>query len=164
MAWFQSIRFRLMGLIALLVITALAVASGGGYYFSDKYLGESLNQTERAVAETAITRIQGEMQTGMIQLEELANTARVQSGDKAQIQTALTGLFQRSGRFDHVFYAAMDGTSVSDEGVTGQYADREYFKKSGRNEKTIHLGPVDLPDDRQAVGGHDRAGPESRDQ
>ena len=82
-----------MGLIALLVVTALAVASGGGYYFSEKYLGESLDQTERSVAETAITRIQGEMQTGMMQLEELANTARVQSGDKAQIQNALTGLF-----------------------------------------------------------------------
>ena len=54
MSWFQSIRFRLMGLIALLVITALAVVSGGGYYFSEKYLGESLDQTERAVA-AAIT-------------------------------------------------------------------------------------------------------------
>ena len=142
MAWFQSIRFRLMGLIAVLVITALAVASGGGYYFSDKYLGESLNQTERAVAETAITRIQGEMQTGMVQLEELANTARVQSGDKAQIQNALTGLFQRSGRFDHVFYAAMDGTSVSDEGVTGQYADREYFKKVVETKKPYISDPL----------------------
>ncbi len=142
MSWFQSIRFRLMGLIALLVITALAVVSGGGYYFSEKYLGESLDQTERAVAETAITRIQGEMQTGMVQLEELANTARVQSGDRAQLQPALTSLFQRSGRFDHVFYAAMDGASVSDEGTTGQYADREYFKKVVETKKPYISDPL----------------------
>ena len=142
MTGFQSIRFRLMGLIALLVIAALAVVSGGGYYFSEKYLGESLNQTERAVAENAITRIQGEMQTGMIQLEELANTARVQSGDKAQIQTALTGLFQRSGRFDHVFYAALDGKSLNDAGATGQYADREYFKKVVETKKPYISDPL----------------------
>ena len=142
MAWFQSIRFRLMGLIALLVITALAVASGGGYYFSEKYLGESLDQTERAVAENAITRIQGEMQTGMMQLEELANTARVQSGDKALIQNALTGLFQRSGRFDHVFYAALDGTSLNDAGAVGQYADRDYFKKVIETKKPYISDPL----------------------
>ena len=142
MAWFQSVRFRLMGLIALLIIVALAVVSGGGYYFSEKYLGESLDQTERSVAETAITRIQGEMQTGMIQLEELANNDRVQSGDKAQILPALSSLFQRSGRFDHVFYAAMDGTSVSDEGVAGQYADREYFKRVVETKKPYISNPL----------------------
>ena len=139
---FQSIRFRLMGLIALLVVAALAVVSGGGYYFSEKYLGESLEQTERAVAENAITRIRGEMETGLVQLDELAHTARVQSGDKALLQPALLSLFQRSGRFDHVFFAAPDGTSINDEGAVGQYGDREYFKKVLETKKPYISNPL----------------------
>ena len=139
---FQSIRFRLMGLIALLVVVALAVVSGGGYYFSEKYLTESLEQTERAVAENAITRIRGEMETGLVQLEELASTDKVQSGDTTLLQPALLSLFQRSGRFDHVFFAAVDGKSISDEGTVGQYADREYFKKVLQTQKPYISDPL----------------------
>ncbi len=139
---FQSIRFRLMGLIALLVVAALAAVSGGGYYFSEKYLEESLEQTEKAVADNAITKIRGEMESGVLVLNELANTARVQSGDKAALQPALKSLFERSGRFDHVFFAALDGTSINDAGAVGQYGDREYFKKVVETQKPYISEPL----------------------
>ena len=131
-----------MGLIALLVVGAMVIVSGGGYYFSEKYLGESLEQTEQAVAENAITRIKAEVELGVAQLDELANTARVQSGDKVQIQPALQSLFKRSGRFDHVFFAALDGTSINDAGAVGQYGDREYFKKVVETKKSYISEPL----------------------
>ena len=138
----QSIRFRLMGLIALLVVGAMLVVSGGGYYFSKKYLEESLEQTEKSIAETAITRIQMEMETAMIQLEEVANVAVVESGNKVLIHPVLADMHQRSGKFDHVFFASLDGVSVNDAGVAGQYADREYFKKVAETKKPYVSDPL----------------------
>jgi len=125
----QSIRFRLMALIALLVVGTLFVVSGSGYYISGKYLKESLDNTEKAIAGSAAAHVQGEFENDLLQLDDLANTARVQSADKEKIGPALKDYHQRMGTLDHVFFASLDGASINEENVTGNYADREYFKK-----------------------------------
>ena len=129
MSFTHSIRFRLMSLMAVFVVGTLLAVSGAGYYFAEKYLEESLNQTEQAVAATAAAKIQAEMGTIVTQLEDLSSVPRLQSGDKAQIATALKENHERLGKFDHIFFADLSGASISDENVAGQYADREYFKR-----------------------------------
>ena len=142
MKFTQSIRFRLMRQIAVLVIGALLVTSGAGYYFAQKYLEESLSQTEQAVAATAAAKIHAEMEIAVIQLEDLANTTQLQSGDKTQIVPVLKENHQRFGKFDHVFFADPTGASVSDENITGQYADREYFQKVAQTKKSYISEPL----------------------
>lgn len=129
MKFTQSIRFRLMSIIAFLVVGTLLVVSGSGYYIAEKYLKQSLDQTEQAIAVSASTYVKVELEKNVIQLQDLANTARVQSGDKANILPALKDYYQRIGEFDHVFFASLDGMAINDAGTVTNYSDREYFKK-----------------------------------
>lgn len=129
MKFTQSIRFRLMSLIAALVAGTLLVVCGAGYYFAQKYLSESLEQTEQAVADNAAAHIQSELDIVIIQLQDLASTDRLQSGDKTLILPALREAHQRIGKFDHLFFASPDGLAVNDAGNSNNYSDREYFQK-----------------------------------
>ena len=125
----HSIRFRLMCLIAGLVVGTLLVVSGIGYYFSEKYLEESLNQTEQAVAASAAAHVDSELSMAITQLEDLASIARLQSGDKIQIQPALQEAMQRIGKYDDIVFSSLDGSTINGAGVVINVADREYFNK-----------------------------------
>jgi len=125
----QSIRFRLMSIIALLVVGTLLVVSGSGYYFSEKYLKESLDQSEQAIAAKASAHVQSELEQDLTQLSDLANSDRVKSSDKVKIQPALKDYHQRVGAFDHVFFATLDGDAINEDNTSANYLDREYFKK-----------------------------------
>lgn len=125
----QSIRFRLMAIIAALVVGTLIVVSGSGYYIAQKHLKQSLNQSEQAIAESAAAYVKTELETALLQLEDLANTARIQSGDKAQMLPALSDYHRRIGKFDHVFFASLDGNGFNELGKGFNYSDREYFQK-----------------------------------
>ncbi|MBP2632253.1 MAG: mcpB 3 [Firmicutes bacterium] len=129
MKFTQSIRFRLMSIIAFLVVGTLLVVSGSGYYIAEKYLKQSLDQSEQAIAASAATYVKVELEKNILQLEDLANTARVQSGNKANMIPALKDYYQRIGDFDHVFFASLDGMAINDANTVTNYSDREYFKK-----------------------------------
>jgi methyl-accepting chemotaxis protein len=131
----HSIRFRLMSLIAVLLVGTLVVVSGAGYYFAEKYLEESQNQTEQAVATTAAATIKSEMELAITQLEGLSNVARLQSGDKAQILPALQEAHQKIGRFDHTFFASLDGIAINEAGDVINNSDREYFQTVVKTQK-----------------------------
>lgn len=126
---YQSIRFRLMGLIALLVVGTLLVVSGAGYYFSEKYLEESLDKTEQAVAATAAATIKAEMEASVLQLIEVANTTELKSGDKALILPVLKDAHQRFNKFDHILFGSLDGNAFTESDDKLNVADREHFKK-----------------------------------
>jgi methyl-accepting chemotaxis protein len=50
-----------MSIIALLVVVTLLVVSGSGYYFSEQYLKESLDQSEQAIAAKASAHVQSQL-------------------------------------------------------------------------------------------------------
>ncbi|MEN6564843.1 MAG: methyl-accepting chemotaxis protein [Veillonellales bacterium] len=137
----HSIRFRLMRLIGILVVGTLLVVSGVSYYFSEKYLQESLDQTEQSTVTAAAAHVKTELSTSLIQLEDLASMERVQSGDKGQIQLALNEAQQRIGKFDHIFFASPDGQSINDAGNGSGSFDREYFQKVIQTKKSYISEP-----------------------
>lgn len=132
----QSIRFRLMCLIAALVVGTLLIVSGVGYYISEKYLDESLNQTEQAIAANAVAHVQSDINIAITHLEDLASIARVQNGDKAQIAPALQEAYQRIGNFDDIVYVSLDGSAISRTNVVIDVSDREYFQQVVSTKKT----------------------------
>lgn len=125
----KSIQFRLISLIGILVICTLLAVSGASYYFSEKYLENSLNQTEQALSGAAANHVKSEIIAAMIQLEDLASEPRVMSGDKEQMLPAMKDAHQRLGKFDHIFYAPADGISLSEAGDVTKVNDRDYFQK-----------------------------------
>jgi len=139
---YQSIRFRLMGLIAFLVVGTLLVVSGAGFYFSEKYLEESMDQTERAVAATAAATIKADMETSLLQLVELANTTELKSGGKTQILPVLKAAHQRFNKFDHVIYASLDGSAYTEDDEKFSVADRAHFKKVVETKQPYISDPI----------------------
>lgn len=129
MKMMQSIRFRLMSLIAALVVGTLLVVSGVGYYFSDKFLEESLNQTQAVVGSSTAAHVQTEMESSLLRLEDVAMMAEVQSGDKTRMVPVLKTALQRIGKFDDIIFASLDGGTINGEQFTTNIAEREYFQK-----------------------------------
>ncbi|MDR3588767.1 MAG: methyl-accepting chemotaxis protein [Negativicutes bacterium] len=136
MKWYQSIRIRLMLIIGTLLVCTLLVVSGISYYFAEQYLETSLASNETALAANAISRVKGEIDKMVIQIEDLAAQARVRSGDKDQFLTSLAETKQRAGKFDDVFFATLDGTAINNAGAPLQVGDREYFKKVVETKKS----------------------------
>jgi methyl-accepting chemotaxis protein len=118
-----------MTLIGALVVGTLLLVSCTGYYFSEKSLRESLNQTEEAVVSKAVAHVQSELALSMSQLQDLASIARLQSGDKTQIQPALKEAQQRLDKFDDISFASPDGMLINAANFTVNVSEREFFKK-----------------------------------
>lgn len=128
MKMLHSIRFRLMMIIALILIGTLVVVSGVSYYYAHKYLSESLDETELSVASSAAAQVKSEMDISLTQLTDLASIARLQTGDKTQILPALKEAHQRIDKFDHTFFASLDGIAMNETGESLNISDREYFQ------------------------------------
>lgn len=128
MKWYHSIRFRLMMVIASLLVGTLLVVSGTSFYFARQYLAQSIDATEASVASDTAFRIKADMDQLIIQLEDLASIARLQSGDKTQILPAIQEAHKRIGRFDSVLFASPDGMSINEVNAPINITDRPYFK------------------------------------
>ena len=135
MKWYHSIRFRLMMIIGSLLIGTLLVVSGTSYYFARQYLSDSIDANEMSIAADYSFRIQSSMNTLIVQLEDLASIARLQSGDKAQIAPALQETHKRLGKFESILFASPDGVSINESNAIISVADRSYFKKALETKK-----------------------------
>ncbi len=129
MKWYHSIRFRLMMIIASLIASALVIVAGTSYYYASQYLSASIDATEEAVATNVSLRIKTDIEMLSLQLEDLASIARMQTGDKVQIQPALSEAHKRIGKFESIVFVSPDGMSLSETGTAVSLADRDYFKK-----------------------------------
>ena len=141
MKWYQSVRFKLLLIIAALLIGTQVVVSGTSYYFASQYLLESVDRLEFSVAAEAVLRIKSEMDVQLTQLEDLASIARLQSGDKTQILPALQEAQKRIGKFETILFASPDGLSINDQATVISITDRDYFKKV-MDTKTAYISDV----------------------
>jgi len=124
-----SIQARLLLVLLPFFILSFGVLSGISYYLSQQSLAKSVDETAMAVGTDYANRVQGDMRENLIGLEGIAGTARIRSGDKAQIMDALVQGAKQLAKMDNVIYIALDGSAMRSDGTTGQLGDREYFKK-----------------------------------
>lgn len=129
MKWYHSVRYRLLMIIATLLLSTLIVVSGTSFYFAQQYLKDSIDATENSVADNFSFRIKTDMNILVVQLEDLASIARLQSGDKAQILPAISEAHKRIGKFESILYASLDGLSINESGSPINVVDRDYFKR-----------------------------------
>ncbi|MDF2500503.1 MAG: mcpB 1 [Anaerosporomusa subterranea] len=125
----KSVQTRLLLWLLPLIFVVLSVLSGVSYYISKQSLDQSIGETAEAIGTDYGYRIKGSIQELMIQLEDMAKTQTFRTGtDKAQITAAMAEIQKRIG-FETVLYISPDGSAIRGDGTTGQYRDREYFKK-----------------------------------
>jgi len=125
----KNIQTRLLlGLLPLIFIV-LGVLSGISYYIAEQALEKSVNETAMAVGSDYSNRIRNEMEEVMVRLDDLARVQAIKTGsDKTQAVAAMAET-QKIVGFETVLLIAPDGSAIRADGTTGQYGDREYFKK-----------------------------------
>lgn len=126
---FKNIQTRLLLALLPLIFIVLGILSGVSYYIAERALEKSVNETAMAVGSDYSNRIKSEMQDVMVRLDDLARVTAIRTGgDRAQAVAAMAETQQIVG-FETVLFIAPDGSAVRGDGTTGQYGDREYFKK-----------------------------------
>lgn len=138
----KSVQNRLLLYLLPLIFVVLSVLSGTSYFIANQSLTESVHDTAMAVGTDYSMRIQGSIREIMIQLEGLAATPVARTGtDKAQIIAAMTDI-QKAIGFETVLFITPDGSGLRSDGTTGQYSDREYFKKVLSTQKSYVSDPL----------------------
>ncbi|MBP2658392.1 MAG: mcpB 1 [Firmicutes bacterium] len=132
---FQSIRFRFMGTIGLLMIITLLLVAGSSYYFANKYLRTSLNENQQVVANEATSELKRIIDIAFVHVENIAVSPQIQSEDINQIVPYLGAEYKRIGIFDNIAYVKMDGSAVNNKGGVANVKEREYFKKVVQTQK-----------------------------
>jgi len=132
---FQSIRFRFMGTIGLLMIITLLLVAGSSYYFANKYLCTSLNENQQVVANEATSELKRIIDIAFVHVENIAVSPQIQSEDINQIVPYLGAEYKRIGIFDNIAYVKMDGSAVNNKGGVANVKEREYFKKVVQTQK-----------------------------
>lgn len=126
---FKNIQTRLLLALLPLIFIVLVILSGASYYIAERALEKSVNETAMAVSSDYGNRIKSEMQDVMIRLDDLSRVPAIRTGgDKVQAVAAMAETQQIVG-FETVLFIAPDGSAIRGDGTSGQYGDREYFKK-----------------------------------
>lgn len=126
---FKNIQTRLLLALLPLIFIVLGILSGVSYYIAERALEKSVNETAMAVGSDYSNRIKSEMQDVMVRLDDLARVTVIRTGgDRAQAVAAMAETQQIVG-FETVLFISPDGSAIRGDGTTGQYGDREYFKK-----------------------------------
>ncbi|MEN6411521.1 MAG: methyl-accepting chemotaxis protein [Veillonellales bacterium] len=127
---FNSIRVRIMLAGGVLLILALGILSGASYYYASRCLTKSVDETAQSVAADYADRVQTQVGTVMIQLEDLAATPGMKKvEDQNGLKQRMGDALQRIGKLDQMTFIYPDGFSIRPNGSTAQLAEREYFKK-----------------------------------
>lgn len=138
----KTVQARLLLWLLPLIFVVLSVLAGVSYYTAHQSLQHSIDETAEAIGTDYSKRLQSNIREIMIQLEDMAHTPIFRSGtDKNQIVAAMAEMQKKIG-FETVLFIWPDGSAIRGDGTTGQYSDREYFKKVLDTKKSYVSEPL----------------------
>lgn len=137
-----SIHTRLLLALLPFFILAFVALSGISYYLSQQSLSRSVNETAMAVGTDYANRIQADMQIMITQLEDLASTQIIRSGDKSQVGPATMEALSRLTKFENFLFIAADGSGFRSDATTAKFKDSECFKAVVATKKPYISNPL----------------------
>lgn len=139
----KSIRTKLLIILLPLFVLSFGILSGISYYFSLQFLSSSADETAAAIGQDNANRIQADILTAIVHLEDLASLPALRgASDRPQIVAALAEAHKRIGKFDSLNFVFLDGMSIRMAGDTVHLGDREYFKKVVATQKAAVSEPM----------------------
>ncbi len=139
----KSIRTKLLLILLPLFILSFGILSGISYYFSLQFLSKSADETAAAIGQDNANRIQADILTAIVHLEDLASLPALRTAsDRPQIVAALAEAHKRIGKFDSLNFVFLDGMSIRMAGDTVHLGDRDYFKKVVATKKAAVSEPM----------------------
>jgi methyl-accepting chemotaxis protein len=139
----KSIQTKMLLLILPFIIVILATLSSVGYYYSQKYLAISVEETAMATGLDYANRITAEIEKLQAQVEDLARIQRIAtSTDITQLKRILADEHQRIGILETLLFIYPNGTGHRNNGTTDTFSDREYFKRVISNKTSYISEPL----------------------
>jgi len=139
----SSMRTRLLLIVSAVLLVAMGLLSGLSYYFANQFLARSNDEVAKAISSECSQKVTEFMAIHIVQLEGLAASNPMRSGDAAQIVESMAEAHKRLGIFDLISYVSLDGATRRFDGNSGiNLGDREYFKKVIVTKKPFVSQPV----------------------
>jgi len=138
---FQNVKTKFLIFLLPLFILSFLVLSTVSYYFANKTLNESVDETIRAMGKESSMQVHEGISERIIRLEELATDGVLRSGSE-QAKVAYLSASQKRLGFDSMYYSDLKGDCIRADGKKFNRADREYFKKVIETKKPYVPEPV----------------------
>lgn len=112
------------------------------YYFAYNSLSRNIDATATAISSDYANQVQAAMEKLLLQLEGVAATQRLRTGDDQVIMTAMQTELKRIGQFEYLTFIAPDGFARRTNGTTDQLGFRDYFQKAMATKKPVVSDPL----------------------
>lgn len=133
----KSIKVKLMMTIGVMMVIALGVLAGFSYWKSSDLLSGQVEATLKFQAEAVSKDINLWLSSRQSEIETLANTEELLSGNPQVILSYITREDKRFNLYDGIFVADINGNGYSSRGWKGSIAERKYFQQVMSTGKTI---------------------------
>lgn len=136
----NSIKTRLIMLSCLILVISIGVASFFNLRSSQIALNEKIEESMLANAETAAEGIGKEVAAMRAIVEFMATDDKLKVTDPNIVAARLTEMKKNMPKIDSLFLANSSGRFISDNGMAGTIAEREYFKDIVQKKETVVAG------------------------
>lgn len=139
----ESIRTRLLVIMLVLMCASLSLLTGLNYYFSDKALSKSVNETAAAISMDYSQRTNAFVRELVIFVQDIAvNPHIVNPQSREEIVAVLAGCLQRNRNFTGINYGDLAGNVIRAQGDTAYLGDREYYMKAVKTKELVISEPL----------------------
>lgn len=138
----SSLRVNLLVVILSLMIVSLGTMFGLSYYFAKQALSTSVNQAAQALSKDYANQAYAGIQEKITQLEDLAVDPRLRSGNNRQQIVATMAENRARLNISLLSFTFPDSSSVRDDGVASNVADRAYIQQAFKTQKTAISDPL----------------------
>ena len=136
----NSIKTKLIMFSCLILVISIGVASFFNLRSSQIALNEKIEESMLANAETAAEGIGKEVAAMRAIVEFVATDDKLKVTDPNIVAARLTELKKNMPKIDSLFFANSSGHFISDNGMAGTIAEREYFKDIVQKKETVVAG------------------------
>ena len=139
----KSIRMRLLLIMLALMCGSLSLLTGLSYYFSDKALSKSVNETAAAISLDYSQRASAFVKELVVFVQDIAvNPHIVNPQNRQEIVDVLALSLQRNNKFTGINYGDLAGNVIRAQGDTAYLGDRDYYLKAIKTKELTISEPL----------------------
>lgn len=125
----RSLYLKLLVFLLPCLILSFGLVSGISYFFAQRSLSNSVEDTALAIGQDYSHRIQGFINEAVIQSADFASVPGLQDVSNLwNVVHVLQDNKKRSGYLESMFFVFPDGTGVRSDGTSMSMADMDFFK------------------------------------
>lgn len=138
----KSIKTLLIAVVAVIIICSLGTVTAVNYFNIEKFIKQELESELNATAHSTADELGGWVNTRKTEMEMLANSPVLASGDKQAIINYLGTENKRLGNFNAMWVSDPAGNWYSPVGTSGSIKERTYYTELMTSGKTVISDPL----------------------